>query len=204
MNDILSDDYLYTLHPDFELSSEWLVEVIKKGSLDNDLLEEINNFLDEYKLEELTENDIDDHIKEELEYLNYQYNMGDITDAEYKKYKAEINNREKVKKQLEKGYLFGYVDALAVAEYLVALDGHPTIAFKTFLRNNSIENEFEKLKHNNSLVLFKNILSDISDHIFPDIKKSEIIDFLGVLGKENKQFWLRSVTNLETNMKKLR
>ena len=203
MNDVFNDEYLYTLHPDFELSNEWLVEVIKESYLGNDLLQEINNLLDEYKSEGITENDIDEYIKEELEYLYHQHKMEDITDEEYLKYKAEITNKKSSRKQLESDYLFGYLDALAIGEYLVALGGHPTMAFQTFLRNNAAEKAFEHLRYNNSLELFKNTLNSILCNIIPNVKKNHIIDFLGIFGEKNKQSWLKSVDDLDANIKNI-
>jgi len=200
---------MFTLHEDFDLTHDFLVEAIERKISEKYLIKITKELLEKFsdsKNLEATEEEIDEMMEYFLDQINSSYEQGNMTKERRDKLLKEEANRDKIKKQIEK-YKKPTQELIAISEYIAALLGKPTNSFLRFLKmydEIALEKIFLKLqnRYNNSLEL-KKLIPNLLNSVIKEAQTDEAIEYLGIYDDIDKELWKESVEELEDNLKNL-
>ena len=196
-----------TLHEDFGLAHDFLLEILKKKYKQKKFSEAIKEFFDDLNnAVQVTEEDIDEWIEECIWDADQMYSEGRITKEKRNDYIKLCQDREKVKKIIEKEENESLLQELiASAELISALLGKPTNSFFNFLKmyesNKKINENFKKMQSEYDKKELIELIPVILDNVVEEIKKDETIYSLGIYDDKDKEEWKKSVKELDENLR---
>ncbi len=197
---------MHTLHEDFGLAHDFLLEVIGKKYSQKKFLNRVEKFLKELnnsKTEQVTEEDIDEWIEVCIWEANDMYDRGQITKEQRDRYIKMDSDREKVRKMLEEEKPIH--ELIASAEFISATLDKPTKSFYNFLEfikyDNKIEKNFEIIKSKYEKDNLIAIIPTILESVIYKLKDDDTIYALGIYDQKDIISWKKSVAELEENLK---
>jgi len=197
---------MHTLHEDFGLAHDFLLEVIGKKYSQKKFLNRVEKFLKELnssKTEQVTKEDIDEWIEECIWEANDMYDRGQITKEQRDRYIKMDSDREKVRKMLEEEKPIH--ELIASAEFISAILDKPTKSFYNFLEfskfDNKIEKNFEIIKSKYEKDKLIAIIPTILESVIYKLKDDDTIYALGIYDQKDIISWKESVAELEESLK---
>ena len=197
---------MYTLHEDFGLAHDFLLEVIGKKYSQKKFLNRVEKFLKELnssKTEQVTKEDIDEWIEECIWEANDMYDRGQITKEQRDRYIKMDSDREKVRKMLEEEKPIH--ELIASAEFISATLDKPTKSFYNFLEfskfDNKIEKNFEIIKSKYEKDKLIAIIPTILESVIYKLKDDDTIYALGIYDQKDIISWKKSAAELEDSLK---